>query len=249
MLAGVDGAFLAVAALVLLSFTSAALAGFGGVVIAMTLAAQLKPLEWLLPRLVSLNLLLVVYLVARHRAHVDGRALLRQILPFMGLGTALGFLGAGLIPGTTAKMIFGAFVVAVSARELANLLGWVTFNPQPLTPARRAGWTFAAGLVHGVFASGGPLLVYTLSRTGLPKAAFRATLAAVWLILNSALMVGFIAKGRMDARCLQDVLLLLPILLVATVLGEWGHHRIDERRFRVVTFSLLLVAGGALFIH
>lgn len=249
MLAGVDGAFLGVAALVLVSFTSAALAGFGGVVIAMTLAAQLKPLDWLLPRLVALNLILVVYLVIRHRAHVDRRALGRQILPFMAVGTALGFLGAGLIPGTVAKMIFGAFVVAVSARELANQLGWLTFNPRPLSPARRAAWTLLAGIIHGVFASGGPLLVYILSRSSLPKATFRATLAAVWLILNSALMVGFVLDGRMSARCLQDILLLLPILIVATALGEWGHHRIDERRFRVVTFSLLLVAGGALFIH
>ena len=249
MLEGVDGAFLGVAALVLLSFTSAALAGFGGVVIAMTLAAQLRPLEWLLPRLVALNLILVVYLVTRHRAHVDRRALFRQILPFMGLGTVLGFAGAGLLPSQVAKAIFGCFVVAVSARELANLLGWIRFNAEPLSPVRRAGWTLAAGVIHGVFASGGPLLVYILSRSGVPKATFRATLAAVWLTLNSVLMLGFVLDGRVDARCLQDILLLSPVLLVATALGEWGHHRIDERRFRVVTFSLLLVAGGALFIH
>lgn len=52
----------------------------------------------------------------------------------------------------------------------------------------------------------------------------------------------------MDALSLMRVGLLAPVVVVATVLGEWGHDRIKEQAFRIAVFSLLLAVGTALFL-
>jgi hypothetical protein len=36
--------------------------------------------------------------------------------------------------------------------------------------------------------------------------------------------------------------------VVGTALGEWGHHRINEERFRCAVFCVLLVVGAALVV-
>jgi hypothetical protein len=36
---------------------------------------------------------------------------------------------------------------------------------------------------------------------------------------------------------------------VGIAVGEWGHRRVDERRFRLIVFSLLLIAGATILIR
>lgn len=243
-----DLTFALAAALVLLSFSTGALAGFGSVIIALTLGAHVQPIAWWLPRLVALNLFLNGYLVLRHGAHADRRLILTRVLPLMGAGAAVGFGVATALSGPTLKTVFGVFVVLLAAKELLTALGALRTPTRPLPGPLGALLMVLAGIVHGIYASGGPLLVYTLSRAGLMKARFRSTLAVIWLVLNLALVVAFAVDGRYDAATLLDVLWLLPVVGLATALGEWGHHRIDEGRFRVVVFTLLLAAGSALVL-
>ena len=113
------------------------------------------------------------------------------------------------------------------------------------TPA----WVFGAGIFHGIYGSGGPMLVYALGKLGLDKARFRATLAAVWLTLNAFMTVAIIYLGRLNLERAEKILYLLPALPLGVVLGEYLHHRISERNFRIVTFLLLLFAGAALLIR
>ena len=64
----------ALAVLVLVSFFVEAAAGFGSMVVALTVGALFSPVDELLGLLVPVNLVLSTYLVARNRAHVDWRA-------------------------------------------------------------------------------------------------------------------------------------------------------------------------------
>ena len=143
-------------------------------------------------------------------------------------------------------MIFGSFVVLVSARELYRLFG----KAQPERPLGRlttAGLIGSAGVIHGIYASGGPVLVYALGRLNLTKGVFRATLAAVWLIFNVVLTTVYAVEGKLAEPL--TIARFLPIVLVGIVLGEALHHRVDERRFRIFVFLLLAFAGAALVIR
>ena len=69
-------------------------------------------------------------------------------------------------------------------------------------------------------------------RLGDDRTRFRATLATLWLLLNTANVV--------------TSALLLPGLLVGTLAGTWAHPRIPQRAFRLGVFVLLTAAAAVL---
>lgn len=85
-----------------------------------------------------------------------------------------------------------------------------------------------------------------MSRFGLDKASFRSTLCVVWLTLNAALTVAYASSGRIDGEALRRMAVLAPVMVLAIVAGEWGHARVDERRFRVFIYAVLLFSGAVL---
>ncbi len=231
------------APIVLLAFTVGAMSGFGSVVIALTLGAQLYSIPEMLSILVPLNLIVNGYLAVRHRRLIDRRLLGARILPFMGLGMAGGLLLARVLDGPLLKGLFGVFVVLVSLRELARIFGQRGAE-EPLGPVATYSAFSGAGVMHGIYATGGPLLVYAMGRMGLEKGVFRATLAAVWFALNIGLTAVYAWDGRLAP--VSKLTAVAPMVLVGIVLGEFLHHRVDERKFRAVVFTLLVFAGAAL---
>jgi hypothetical protein len=63
--------FLWLAFYVLIAYTTQAMTGFGSVIIAVTLGSNLYPLEFLLPIMVPLDVLLNTYIVGKYRKTVD----------------------------------------------------------------------------------------------------------------------------------------------------------------------------------
>jgi uncharacterized membrane protein YfcA len=240
-----DARWLGLAAIVLFAFGVEATTGFGATVIAVALGAHLLPMHALLPRLVPVGLVLSAYLVLRHRRHVDRRLLLRGVLPPMGIGLALGLALFDRASSATLQRAFGLFVLIVAARELWRSRPGAPASPAPLAPCAHGAALVGAGVIHGLFASGGPLLVYALGRRGLAKERFRATLSSVWLTLGVALLVAYARQGLLDRDVLAASAGLVPVLVPAILWGEWAHRRLDEQRFQRTVFVLLLAAGAS----
>lgn len=228
---------------VLFSYTVEAMTGFGSIVIALSLGALVLPIPTMLPVLVPLNIFMSGYLSWRYWRHVDAATLLRVVLPLMGLGTIAGYLLRPWLDETLLKQLFGLLITWFALRAL-----WQSTRSRRM-PRRPRGWTrlwtFAAGITHGLFASGGPFLVYALAGVNLDKARFRATLVVVWFTLNSALTLAFAVDGTLKPA-LAHIALFLPVLLLGVFLGEHLHHRIDELWFKRVVYTVLLIAGVAL---
>lgn len=230
---------------IFVAWTIEAMSGFGSIVIALSLGALLLPIPGMLPVLVTLNVFTSSWLAWQHRRHIDGRLLCRTILPAMLLGTALGMVLRDALPGPMLKLLFAGLILWFAGREL-----WLMRRgaPRSAHPALQTqALVGAAGVTHGLFASGGPLLVFALAGRQMDKARFRATLITVWLVLNGVLAAGFLWQG-VTARYVQDLLLYLPVLVVAVWLGNRLHQGLDEQRFRRVVFLLLLVVGAALLV-
>ncbi len=232
--------WLLLGAFVLLAYTVEAVTGFGSIVIALSLGALVLPIPELLPVLVPLNILQSGYLTWRYRNRIHLPTLLRLILPLMAVGTLAGYLLRPALGGVLLQTLFGLLIVWFACRELWRM--WRTGTSSRHGPVATRGLMFAAGVSHGLFASGGPLLVYALAGTALDKAALRATLIAVWFSLNSLLTAIFLVDGSL-LPALPRLVLYLPVVLVGLVAGEWLHSRIDERRFREFVFMLLVVTG------
>jgi uncharacterized membrane protein YfcA len=238
-----DPVWIAIGAFIFLAYTLEAITGFGSIVIALSLSAQLVPIDVVLPVLVPLSVCMSSYLVWQHRRNIDRELLLRTILPGMVLGTLAGYGIKPYLDEVLLKQLFGLLILWFASRELWKLRHTETqrIRPRWLTNLL----TGAAGLSHGLFASGGPLLVYSLAGVALNKARFRATLVTVWLTLNGLLSVVFLLDGRL-LPALPKVAAYLPLLAVGVWLGEHLHHKVSERHFRIAIYCLLIVTGALL---
>ncbi len=243
-----DLSFLLLGLCVGVAYTAEAATGFGSIVIALTLGAQLYPIPELLPLLVPLSVMLTTWVVARNHQHIDRSLLFGQVLPLMAFGAVLGFCLFMYLPASWLTPALGLFVVSVTALELRRMLAGETATIRPLGRVGFTGATIGAGVMQGAVASGGPVLVYALGRLGLPKARFRATLALLWLTLNSALAISYVATGSLHGGTLPYVAMLVPVVVAALAFGGWLHDRLDEEAFRKVVLGLLALAGVALVL-
>ena len=212
--------------------------------IALALGVHLFPLGELLPVFVPLGLFVSSWLALRGRAFVDRRLLLARILPWMGLGLGVGLAIFEHASHEALRRVFGAFVVALAGLELARIAR-AREDRSAISPPAATAALLGAGVMHGMFSTGGPLLVWALGRSLAEKRAFRATLSCVWLVLGSALTLAYALNDRLDVRTLRATAALLPVLGLALAAGEWAHHRLDERRFRILVYLLLLAAGAS----
>lgn len=235
-----DAHWIALGGFILLGFALEAITGFGGTVIALALGALLLPIATLVPVLVPLSLAMGLVLAWRHRGHLDHRLLWRLILPAMVTGTVLGYAIRPTLNAAILQTLFGALVTWSAAHMLWHRL-------RRLPPEHRPAWqtriiTGAAGVTHGLYASGGPLLVYALAGMPIDKARFRVTLITVWLVLDGGLSIAFWCDGRLQAAW-PAVLVFLPVVAIGAWLGEALHHRVSEHHFQTLTAVLLLVTG------
>lgn len=219
--------------------------GFGATIIALSVGAFFIPLDSLIVALVLMGWLQSLWLVARGFRHVEWKFLLYQVLPLCGIGFPLGILSFARVPQHQLKTALGVFVVAVAAMELVRLHREKVTSKE-LRFAARAGLLAAGGFFHGLFATGGPLVVYFASRAILDKTRFRSTLSALWLILNSVLIISYLITGRLGRDSTFLAASLLPALVVGIVAGEHFHSRVNEFAFRRLVQILLLLTGAFL---
>jgi len=232
--------------ILILAHTAETILGFGATLIALAFAIHLLPLETLVPVLVILGLLQSIWLVARWFRFIDWRTLLLQILPIAGAGMVIGIFSREVADEGILKIILGAFILVVSVAELAILF-------IRRTPGGRLHWYYripllvGGGIFHGLFATGGPPIVYYASRQFHAQEKFRATLSMLWLILNVGLLAGFLIAGQLDVEKLKMTALVLPGLIIGIIIGSL--IRVREFWFKTLTYVLLFLAGLFLLIQ
>lgn len=238
-----DPVWIVIGGFIFLAITLEVITGFGSIIIALSLSAQLMPIDVVLPVLVPLSVYVSSYLAWRHWHNIDRPLLFKTILPGMVLGTVIGYGVKPFFDEGLLKQIFGLLILWFSGRELWKLRLAMAQRIRPRWHTNLL--TAAAGISHGLFASGGPLLVYSLTGVALDKARFRATLVTVWLALNGWLSVVFYFDGRL-LPALPTVAAYTPLLVIGVWVGEYLHHKVSERHFRVAISCLLLITGALL---
>jgi len=230
-----------------IAYLSMAFAGFGGIIIPITLGAHFYPMKWMITILVPLILLSNIYIIILHHRHIDWQVLLKKVLPLMFFGLIIGIAIFNWAQGDLLKKLLGILVVSLSLKEL-NFLYRTTKNQTPITKIKSGLYVFSAGIVHGVFASGGPLLIYVLSKMNLLKSVFRSTLAVVWFTMNILLIMSYIFSGRLNATSLKFSMMCIPSAVLGLLIGEFLHRRVDEKLFKIFVFIILVIAGLSIVI-
>lgn len=106
----------------------------------------------------------------------------------------------------------------------------------------------AAGVVHGMFVCGGPLLVTYASVKLKETNEFRATLSATWIVLNTVILFGDIKTGYFNVRVIILLFVSIVVLAAAVVIGNIISKRLSKRLFLVLTYILMLISGVSLLV-
>jgi len=240
------GLFMMMAVLVFAHTAETAL-GFGSTVIAMALGIYILPLETLLPVLVILGILQSLWLMMRWFRHIRWKMLFLKILP----ATAIGMVGGIYYRTQVASyaqlvILLGVFIMALSVIEIVFI-----FRTGAISG--RLPWYFgypillAGGMVHGIFATGGPLIVYYASRELTEQSEFRASLAVLWLILNIALVFNLVSAGQLTPHTLAITAFILPGLIAGIVLGSF--LKLKTLAFKIAVYALLFIAALLMLVR
>lgn len=232
---------------ILLANTASSLTGFGGTILALPFVAMLIGLKVAVPVLVIQAWVLAVFIVTQARRHISWRDWGKIIL-FVVIGLPVGIWVAGVVPENPLKIALGLFTLGVGAYGVVHPL------PREDSRERLAGWRGQAltvllalgGVVHGAFATGGPLIVVYCTRALRDKSVFRATMSMTWLTLNTILLTQWLIRGVITVSQLSLAAMCIPFTLGGMVLGTFAHYRVNEILFRRVVYAVLTVAAGML---
>jgi uncharacterized protein len=231
------------AAIALLAFVTEGAIGFGGTVIAASIGAQFVPLDELLPAFVPVNMALSAWLLISGRDAIRWRLLVLEIAPLVVAGVAVGLVLFHVPAKLVLALVFGVFVALLAVLRLTRSVD------QPLPRGAGTAMLLAGGVAHGLFGTGGPMIVYVTRRRLADKRAFRATLAVLWFALNTALLVNFLGMGLYTSDTLGQGGAIAAVVVPGLVIGERVHRALDAARFERIVWILLLVAGLALAVR
>lgn len=100
-----------------------------------------------------------------------------------------------------------------------------------------------AGIIQGMFVSGGSFLaIYALQKLK-DKDEFRGTTTATWVVLNGLYSLYGIQAGGLAGEGLLVLAVCIPLLIIATWLGGQISKRISQEQFTKFTYVLLTVVG------
>lgn len=218
-----------------------AVTGFGCTVLALPFVTALLGLKEGVMVLTILAFLLAAYIAVSKRRDIDLRQYL-IILAFVVPGLPVGMLLFKCVDVTPLKKALAVFIIVASALQLARMI-WAKDGGWRLPKAAARAILVVGGVVHGMFSSGGPLVVLYASRALPEKARFRATLCLLWTTLNAIIIGTRLATGELGSGSAKTAALLVPFLVAGIFVGEALHNRVDQRVFSFVVFSALLATG------
>ncbi len=235
---------------VFLTHALEAITGFGCTVLALPFITALFGMKQGVETLTILAWILALYIVITKWKNIDWQNF-AVIIVFVLVGLPIGMYFFRHVDPAPLKKILAVFIITASCSQLLIFLlshrkskfeSNVTLSrslPKPINYVI----LFLGGIVHGMFSSGGPLVVLYASR-GIPdKGKFRATLCLVWATLNSIIIGSYLANATLTLEDMKRTLYMVPFLVLGIITGEWTHKRVKADGFKLIIFTSLLVTG------
>ena len=215
--------------------------GFGGPLIIMPLGLMLLPLGVVKPVTTFTAWLAGLSVLVTDYKYINWREL-AKMAGVMLIGVLGGMWLTGRLPSNILLPLYGAVVVFIGVQRLF-------FPTGRQTPAAVKNTALAlSGLMQGLFVSGGSFLaIYAVEQ--LPeKREFRATVNAVWGILNTVMLITFWTGGGLTAEVLKVGALAIVPTAAAIWLGGLLTRRVKQATFLKIIYIVLIVSGIVLFI-
>lgn len=224
-----------------LSNTIMTITGFAGTMLAMPASILLLGVDDARFILNVTAILSCVFIAIQQWKYANKKEL-KKILFIMLLGMAIGTVLYRVIPLSFLLPVYGGIIVLIAVKRLflpetKHLASWICIIV-----------LIIAGIIHGMFVSGGALLVLYATMVLEDKAEFRATIAATWAVLDPTFFVLNFHLSLWNAENMILIALCIPPLLLSVYLGNLLHNRINKDWFMKLTYILLALSGLSIIL-
>lgn len=215
--------------------------GFAGTVLAMPFAILLLGIEVAKPVLNITTLIACILIVFESYKNIVWKECFKMIA-IMFIGVLIGEYIYRIFPVDLLLNIYAIFIILIA------LKGIFIKQSYDLDEKVLIGIIILAGVIHGMFLSGGPLLIIYAVKKLQDKATFRATLAPVWIVLNSYLLIKQLLSGLISTQVVTLSLFAIPVLIAAIIIGKKLYEHMSQRFFLLLSYILLLISGISLIL-
>ena len=227
--------------ILLLSNTVQTITGFAGTLLAMPFSIRVVGVEEAKAVLNVFTIMACLIITVQNRKAINYKVL-GKMIGGMLIGMLAGIWLFDRIPLPTLLKAYAVLVILVALKKL--------FIKREIA---LPGWTMiivllAAGVIHGMFVSGGALLVVYAVSTLKEKDEFRATVAPVWVVLNSILIVSHYQAGYYNQTTIRAIAVSVVPLILSIYIGNYLYKKINQDVFLKLTYILLLLSGASLLL-
>lgn len=165
------------------------------------------------------------------------------MLFFMIIGMFGGLWLFDKLPTQILMIVYGIIVVLIGVKKL--------FLPskKELSAPWNYGALLLAGIMQGMFTSGGPFLVLYAADAIKDKKEFRATVSTVWAVLNVYLIYDMHDAGMYNSYAYGLAAASIIPVFVGIYIGNRVNTRINQSAFLKLVYVLLIVSGGLLLLN
>ncbi|MGN1419337.1 MAG: sulfite exporter TauE/SafE family protein [Acutalibacteraceae bacterium] len=221
--------------------------GFAGTVLAMPASIMLVGYKTAKPILNILGIAASDGVVATNYKSINKKEFLK-ITFVMLLGIVSGIYISGYFE-KYAKILYIALGIIVITIAVINAAMFFSKREHKKLPeAVSLLLLIFSGLIHGIFVCGGPLLVAYASAKLKDTNEFRSTLSAVWIVLNSVILISDIRSGSFNKGTIVMLLLCVAVLFFAIFLGNIICKKISRNTFLIVSYILMMISGISLIL-
>ncbi|MBQ7202982.1 MAG: sulfite exporter TauE/SafE family protein [Eubacterium sp.] len=231
--------------------------GFAGTVLAMPFSIMLVGYNTAKPILNLLGIVVSIGVVTINYKALNKKQFFRIILT-MFVGMVGGFLVTRFFEVSPALLYKLLGVIVIGFMGLGCYHSFSKSYKKKQEKSRTENkektslWSFAvliiAGIVHGMFSCGGPLMVVYASEHLKGRDEFRVTISGVWCVLNSIILFSDIKAGCFNTKTILLSGISVGILFLALLVGNIIFKHINKRWFMIITYVLMGISGVSLLI-
>lgn len=165
---------------------------------------------------------------------------LRAMLPAAIVGVGLGWLTAAATPDALVRLIVGLVALAFVVRSLRPAVAVDAAGSRPFSAWF---WGTLAGFTSFVAHAGGPpYQIHTLPLRMDPK-LYTGTAVVFFAVVNVAKLLPYSALGQLDGRTLLSAAVLLPLAIVAVLVGAALIKRMRPTVFYPFMYAMIALVS------
>lgn len=222
--------------IILIANTIQVLTGFAGNMLAMPFSIHLIGVNEAKTVLNVFTLVACIYIWWKNRDYVN-KKVFAKIIIFMIIGMLLGIWLFEILPLNFLLTAYAILIIVIALYKMFC-------KRQVRVPEFFMIFVILiAGIIHGMFVSGGALLVIYAVSVLKDKKEFRATLSPVWVVLAIILMFTHAKSGFYTPNTITLIGLSMIPLIISIWLGNKLFDKINQTLFLKITYVLLLISG------